>query len=324
MQACGEDEICAAMQDVIIAIDASGSLTEDGFTTLKTFASTLVEKYKSKYYGDPAARVGVIQFGNGQLLDDGSISPALNVRPLSEDLAAVKTAVDGLSVQKGFTNLAQAFTLAKTMFSLGAREGAQSILLVITDGTPSNNYATLQQAERLEDAGIHRYFVLVADQKGKDYEVLKRFSSHPHSSSLLYVPGLAALDTNQDVWTEKAVVKFCPASVSPSLQRQADEARGYQLVASHSKCGADGELVGTAESPDTCAEMVKDLNILAFRYGVGYQQGKCIAVDLEVTDAVYQQWEDEKVDPPCPFSDTGLEYDCSYDFYAIAPAGYQR
>merc|ERR1719401_2506172 len=50
-QACIGDEICVAKQDLIIALDASGSLKEKGFEILRDFSGNLTGKYKSKYLG---------------------------------------------------------------------------------------------------------------------------------------------------------------------------------------------------------------------------------------------------------------------------------
>jgi hypothetical protein len=52
-------------------------------------------------------------------------------------MAAVQTAVGAIAWQKGFTNMAQAFTLAEKLFLLGGREKAQEAILTIAGGKPS-------------------------------------------------------------------------------------------------------------------------------------------------------------------------------------------
>jgi len=73
-QACAGDEICIAKQDLVIALDASGSLKEKGCDIVKRFAVNLTQKYVPKYFGNPAVKIGVALFGNGNLMDlnDGS------------------------------------------------------------------------------------------------------------------------------------------------------------------------------------------------------------------------------------------------------------
>merc|ERR1719434_226738 len=56
---CNGDEICIAKQDLVMAIDASGSLRENGFKVVQKFATKLIEKYKGEYYGYEDMRVGV-------------------------------------------------------------------------------------------------------------------------------------------------------------------------------------------------------------------------------------------------------------------------
>ena len=55
MHKCVGDELCIAKQDLILAVDGSGSLTEDGFGILRDFAFQLIGKYQTEYYGSPAA-----------------------------------------------------------------------------------------------------------------------------------------------------------------------------------------------------------------------------------------------------------------------------
>jgi hypothetical protein len=60
----------------VIAIDGSGSLRESGFKILRDFTAGLIDKYMGKYYGFEDMRIGVVQFGNGEIMDDGSVSDA--------------------------------------------------------------------------------------------------------------------------------------------------------------------------------------------------------------------------------------------------------
>merc|ERR1740115_709782 len=64
-QDCVGDEICVANQDLIIAIDSSGSVREDGFNILKNYVLELITKYEATYFGASAMQVGVVEFGNG-------------------------------------------------------------------------------------------------------------------------------------------------------------------------------------------------------------------------------------------------------------------
>jgi hypothetical protein len=52
-------------------------------------------------------KVGVIEFGNGVIMEDQvTVSPAMNIHTISDDLTSVKTAIEGMVQKKGFTNMA--------------------------------------------------------------------------------------------------------------------------------------------------------------------------------------------------------------------------
>jgi uncharacterized protein YegL len=154
-----------AQQDLVIAIDGSGSVQTSGFDVLKKYVKSLLDRYQTKYWGDDAVKLGVVLFGNGVIMPDGkTVSPAILSAPLTFDKAAVLTAVDGLPFKKGFTNMAQAFSAAENAFILGGRREASSAVLVITDGKPSLKFMTNEMVEQLDDKGITRYFMLVNEE----------------------------------------------------------------------------------------------------------------------------------------------------------------
>merc|ERR1719253_1158296 len=182
-QPCAGDEICVAVQDLVIAVDGSGSVREDGFNTLKNYALDLLSKYHSEYFGGQAMKIGVIEFGNGIIMEDGvTVSPAMNVRTLTTNLDDVKTAIEGMVQKKGFTNMAQAFALAETMYTSAGRAGAQSALLVITDGKPSFQFQTTNLVQQLDDKGVN---------------LIKKWASSPWETNMLHVPGIAPLEADQ-------------------------------------------------------------------------------------------------------------------------------
>jgi len=120
----------------VIAFDASGSLRNAGFKILKEFTSGLIDKYMGKYYGYEDMRIGVVQFGNGEIAEDGTVSDALLIQKLTNDMSTVKSKIEALEYKKGFTNMAQAFTIAEKMFLLDGRRRAMSAVLTLTDGSP--------------------------------------------------------------------------------------------------------------------------------------------------------------------------------------------
>jgi len=316
-QPCVGDEICIANQDLIIAVDGSGSVREDGFNSLKNYALDLLSKYHSQYFGAGAMQIGLIEFGNGIIMPDGvTVSPAMNVHTITADLNAVKGALEGMVQKKGFTNMAQAFALAETMYTAAGRKGAQSALLVITDGKPSFQFQTNELVQQLDDKGVQRFFVVVSDNE-KTLDTMKKWASMPWETNLLHVPGIAPLDADRGVWAQKALTLFCPMAMSPDLMTTKETAGGFMHVRDGGYCGERGALLSTeVASADGCAALAQGAGAQSFILGIWFRRGYCYAGVMTVDTAQYEAWEGERVDPACP---TEWVNSMIFDFYAIEP-----
>jgi len=316
-QPCVGDEICIANQDLIIAVDGSGSVRADGFNSLKNYALDLLSKYHSQYFGAGAMKVGLIEFGNGIIMPDGvTVSPAMNVHTITADLGSVKGALEGMVQKKGFTNMAQAFALAETMYTAAGRKGAQSALMVITDGKPSFQFQTNELVQQLDDKGVQRFFVVVSDDE-KTLDLMKKWASMPWETNLLHVPGLAALDADRGVWSQKALTLFCPMAMSPELLNTKETAGGFMHVRDGGYCGERGALLSTEVSgADACAALAQGAGAQSFLLGIWFRRGYCYAGVMTVDTAQYEAWEGERIEPACP---TDWVNSMIFDYYAIEP-----
>merc|ERR1719191_2502995 len=175
------------------------------------------------YYGFQDMKIGVVQFGNGEIMPDGSIANALEISGLSNDLTKVKAAIEGMSFQKGFTNMAQAFILAEKQFLLGGRKMAQSAVMTLTDGKPSFIFQTNEKVMQLKDKHTKLFFAPVTEFKGEEMKLMKKWASSPWATHL---------------------VKFCPEAISPSSTMQEESTTGYMLIRENGSCGARGQLLG--------------------------------------------------------------------------------
>mmetsp|Transcript_64938 Transcript_64938/g.172595 ORF Transcript_64938/g.172595 Transcript_64938/m.172595 type:complete len:996 (-) Transcript_64938:233-3220(-) len=322
-QECVGDEICIAKQDLIIAVDASGSLRESGFEVLRNFVANFTGRYQSTYYGAEAMHVGVIMFGNGEVNEDGTISKAEMVEPLTTDMAVVREKVLALTWQRGITNMAQAFSLAQKMFREGGREDAQSALMVITDGKPSMKFATSQQVEKLKEMNVHMYFAPIAEFPSRKFDVLKGWASEPWETNYERVPGLLALSNNFDMFGQRLVAKFCPNSFSPSQEKAKAEDKGYMLIHEYgypdSACGMNYRM-GVYATIEDCMLAVRDYAAMSsFSYvHSGRMLGTCYAETLEVTDELWASWSANLTAPECP--NGGWTEDPYSDTFAINPS----
>jgi len=322
VHSCNGDEICIAKQDLVIAIDGSGSVREAGFKILKSFTETFLKRYQMEYFGEATMRIGIVLFGNGVIMPDGkTVSPARNMQKLTGKMKDVEKAVDGLPFKKGFTNMAQAFSMAEDMFIKGSRKDAQQSVMLVTDGKPSFAFMTNEMVEQLDDKNIQRYFMIVNNQ-GPNSDAMKqmqRWASQPWETNLIHVPGLVMLDADLDMWSIRALTKFCPQAYSPSTASYEETTYGYAHVKDSGWCGEKKRanlLSKTSADADACAALATGHNAQSFMLGTMFKRGWCYGGTMTVDVALYREWQANKVSPNCA---DGWKSSMLYDFYAISP-----
>jgi len=326
-QDCNGDEICIAKQDLIIAVDGSGSVQESGFKILKGYVGKVLNRYETEYFGENAVKLGIVLFGNGVIMPDGkTVSPAINVQKLTFDMGAVKSAVEGLPFKKGFTNMAQAFAMAEDMFTKGLRTNAQQSLMLVTDGKPSFSFMTNEMAEQLEDKSIMRYFVIVSETPMTDDSMknMKKWASQPWETNLMHVSGLVMLEADGNLWAEKAVTKFCPEAYSPMSEEYEIQMYGFQHVKDSGWCGeklTENILSKGVTGAEQCAALASGAGKQSFLLGVFFRRGYCIGGTMEVNVDQYHEWSSQegKQNPQCPLGE--WKSSTLFDFYAVEPVG---
>jgi len=322
---CNGDEICIAKQDLVIAVDGSGSVRDAGFKILKSYTSTLLDRYQMQYFGQSAMKIGIVLFGNGIIMPDGkTVSPARNMQKLTGKMEDVKKAVMDLPFKKGFTNMAQAFSMAEDMFIKGSRKNAQQSVLLITDGKPSFSFMTNEMVEQLDDKNILRYFLVVSNS-GANSEVMKQmrsWASQPWETNLIHVPGLALLEADEELWAEKALTKFCPQAYSPKTAAYEEHSYGYAHVKDSGYCGARGTLISkTASGAEACATYAAGAKATTFLLGNAWRRGYCYIGNTAIDAKQYAEWQANKEAPACK---TGWHSSMIYDMYAVEPVASTR
>jgi len=325
-QDCNGDEICIAVQDLIIAVDGSGSLQESGFKVLTAYVGKLLERYETEYFGQQAVKLGIVLFGNGVIMPDGkTVSPAINAQKLTFDMDAVKSTVSGLPFKKGFTNMAQAFAMAEDMFTKGSRKNAQQSVMIVTDGKPSFSFMTNEMAEQLDDKSIMRYFVVVSETPITDNSMknMLKWASQPWETNLIHVGGLLMLEADANLWAEKAVTRFCPMAYSMQSADYEIQVYGYQHVKDSGWCGEKSDeniLTKNADGADQCAALAVGAGKQSFLLGAFFRRGWCIGGTMEVSADQYKEWSTAagKKNPSCTVGD-GWKSSMLFDFYAVEP-----
>jgi len=318
----------------VIALDASGSLKVDGYDIVRSFAANLTKRYRSKYFGNPAIKMGVALFGNGHLvpLPGGgtSITSAINLQPLTFDLKTVREKIKATTWQRGFTNMAQAFSTADTMLGQKGRSEAQSAVMVISDGKFSFKYQTAEKARELKDKNIQIFMAPILESRDKSLTMLKRWASQPWPTNYERIPGLAALKHNNAIFVQKLVVKFCPDSMSPSLRAAKDKIRQYILIHENGwasdECGEWVEMDMT-KSKDDCARQAREKGMPGFAFGKSEAFGECYGEVILVTQQYFNTYEVDPTNPAPPCGKTSgcppkcvWEENPYFNSYAINPS----
>jgi len=301
-QDCMGDEICIAQQDLIILIDGSGSLKKEGFDIIRDFAANLTGKYQAEYYGHSDMQVGVVLFGNGEVGPGGVIAPAIRVQELTSDMSAVKKAVEGLTWQKGMTNLAQGFAAAETILQAG-RKDAQSAVLVLFDGKVSFKFQTEQEVNKLKESAMVYMAPIMENEKAKEMVEIKQWASQPWETNVEIIPGLQALKHNPEAYSSKLVAKFCPDSMSPSLQLAVEEKQEFMLIHEtgypSNACGRWYD-EGFTNTKEDCALAARNRGYEGFSYGKHWQEGHCYSEAIKITKELYEKIKYDRTAPPCP------------------------
>jgi hypothetical protein len=220
-QACTGDEECNSTLDLVIAIDSSGSITEAGFDILKEFALRLVKRMMFP------VQVGVVLFGNGKLdLETNIVSDAKVITDnLEGDMESVAKKIEGMIIHKGFTNMAQAFTKSKDVLTY-ARKGAQSTVLIISDGRPSFKFQTGFAVKSLRKSARLMIVQVQANRKQEIAELLKGYVSEPWTINYRHIKGKKLLAASYDSYATSVLADICPKLVSPSALTECTVADG--------------------------------------------------------------------------------------------------
>jgi hypothetical protein len=213
--------LCKSKLDVVLLLDGSGSLGEEGWTEVKALAKGITAGM------DPMAEVQLaVEVFSGPkdlpsfcrctgnavgLCLEHAGSPDLetecNIKwasHLTADLASVGAAIDGAVWPAGGTMTSAALANAEAELRRGRRE-AQSVVLVITDGSPMSPFKTKQAARSLRKSAR---LMWVPVTRFAPLGVIKSWASTPLVENIVEVDQFADLATN--VTINKIISNMCP------------------------------------------------------------------------------------------------------------------
>jgi len=272
----------------VIAIDASGSLTQAGFTVLQDFTVEILKRLRGAAYGSPAARVAVIQFGNGHLDSMGVVSNAHVIQALSYDIEATKEAITGLKWQRGFTNMAQALLASKKLLKESERTDAKGVAVLITDGKASFERQTEEAANELKQTSTLMVVQVKRIANEENQAFLKdKIVSQPWDTNFIHIPGKKILKAGYSKFAGNVLVEMCSKAESPTLIAQENEKKGYVLKAAGLLCTEEPTSKSVQVGIEECKAKADEASWDTFAFSpVSLEAGKgtCFVYTKECSD----------------------------------------
>jgi len=181
--------------DLVLLVDASGSVGAQGVASFKKLALELARRYP---LGATASRVAVATFA-----DEAHI-----VSGLEGDLKVLEGKLNsGMSWTRGASMLSRGLALANTVL-VGSRKEAAPIVLVLTDGRVSDPFLAAQVSARIRGRGTRLLFAVAG--RGKEATTLfERLSSQPARENVIFVPSFAELEQNLTAVAGSVLQRTC-------------------------------------------------------------------------------------------------------------------
>ena len=163
---------CGFGLDIVFVLDASGSILENNFVTMKDFVKSIVSNFE---IGADKTRVGVIRFATSASI----VIPLGSINNASQLHTSITNIV--YTTGKTFTDLA--LNLLDTAFS-NARtsQGVPQVAIVFTDGQSTSPNSTFKAAQAVHSTSLIVYSFGIG--KGIDINELNTIAS---SSSNVFV-----------------------------------------------------------------------------------------------------------------------------------------
>jgi len=214
---CHSPVTCNSKVDVVIVIDGSASLGQEGWTNSKSLTGKLVEAITS---GTRDARVAVELFSgpkdwddylgctgdsNGKTIDMKVQCGIEWVSHFSNDTQALNASAQAMDWPQSTTLTSVALGQAEAELVHG-REDAQSVVVVITDGVPMSQRNTRSASMKLIDQGVKMLWVPVGSKAPLD--LIKELASLPVEEHVIQIGSFSELGTQKTI--DDIVSSICP------------------------------------------------------------------------------------------------------------------
>jgi hypothetical protein len=206
---------CNKTIDIVLLLDGSGSLGQEGWDAEIKAADLFVDAFTGTgaharmaaiLYSGPSTWAGVSKCmgTDTEVVDMESFCKIKVLTHFTEDMAAVKSAINGATWPKGSTLTSVALMAAKSEFSLG-REHANTNVILFTDGKPLSSRKTLQAAKVVREAGRLVWVPVTAYAPLDD---IKKWATRRWEENVVEVPTFEDLESPWPI--NQIIADICP------------------------------------------------------------------------------------------------------------------
>mmetsp|Transcript_65519 Transcript_65519/g.213335 ORF Transcript_65519/g.213335 Transcript_65519/m.213335 type:complete len:887 (-) Transcript_65519:188-2848(-) len=208
---------CVSKVDIIVMLDGSGSLGEDGWAKSKSLSEKLIDAMVG---GDDKVKVAFQLFSGPKTwgayekctgVAEGAGAPDLAkdceirwVSHFTNDTASVAAWVKEMQYPAATTLTSVALAEAQGELMNG-REDANSVVIIITDGSPMSAIRTKQAATRLKEKAR---VIWVPVGRSAPFELISELASKPESDHVVKVLDIKMMDSPKVVNT--IIADTCP------------------------------------------------------------------------------------------------------------------
>jgi len=152
---------CQSTVDVILMIDGSGSMTQEGFDKTKKMAKVLVSAFEGKadaemsviLFSGPRTWSGFYACISDPNVDVSATCGITTAQHFTSDMQATIAKIDALSFPASSTFTSMALDNARTEVDL-SRPDVETVLVLFTDGKPLSDRWTKKAAKKLKKKGV--------------------------------------------------------------------------------------------------------------------------------------------------------------------------
>lgn len=211
----GPELRCLAKIDVVILLDGSASIGEEGWEATKSMAQKLVRAFDTSA---DKARVAVLLYsgpsnwdayqrctgGGSASVDLASDCKIIWVSHFSTDTSSLAETVGNMEWPKATTLTSAALATAGAELRTG-RASAQSVVIVITDGSPMNPRKTFQASKELREKAR---LIWVPVTKYAPMRMIKSWASRPVANNILVLNDYKKLAASETI--NHLIADACP------------------------------------------------------------------------------------------------------------------